>query len=121
MKAGRRDRCGAAFVAVALAWSLAGSTVAQEACLRPVPPEAVRPPEDDPEFRAFLGDEYETYLLAMQDYLNCLGREHETASAEVSRVMARWLLWFGDDAVLHEAAPEAEQDGIRPASPASSR
>ena len=31
---------------------------AQEACLRPIPPEEIEPPRDDPEFRAFLNQEY---------------------------------------------------------------
>ena len=80
---------------------LAASAAAQEACLRPIPPEAIRPPQNDPEFRAFLNEEYQVYLLGMQDYLNCLGREHESATKETNEVMARWLLWFGDDAVIH--------------------
>lgn len=32
---------------------------AQEACLRPVPPEEVKPPADDREFRNFLNEEYQ--------------------------------------------------------------
>lgn len=77
------------------------ASAAQEACLRPIPPEAIKPPQDDPDFRAFLNQEYEVYLLEMQDYLNCLGREHESATKETNAVMARWLLWFGDDAAIH--------------------
>ena len=69
--------------------------------LRPVPPEEIRPPADDREFRDFLNGEYQAYLLAMQDYLNCLGREHESATKEVNEIMARWMLWFGDDARIH--------------------
>lgn len=88
-----------------------GGAAAQEACLRPVPPEAVRPPERDPELRGFLNDEYQTYLLDMQEYLNCLGREHASATAETNRVMARWLLWFGKDAVLHEDTRQAPDAG----------
>ena len=37
----------------------------------------------------------------MQEYLNCLGREHESATKETNEVLARWLLWFGDDAAIH--------------------
>ena len=84
----------------------AGSAAAQEACLRPLPPEEVRPPTDDREFRDFLNQEYQTYLLAMQEYLNCLGREHEIATKEVNEIMARWMLWFGDDARIHSDSPE---------------
>jgi hypothetical protein len=85
-------------LALVLILGVAGSATAQEACLRPVPPEAVHPPENDPEFRAFLNEEYQAYLLEMQEYLNCLGREHESATKEVNEIMARWMLWFGDDA-----------------------
>lgn len=66
-----------------------------------MPPEAVRPPDDDAAFRDFLNEEYQAYLLAMQEYLNCLGREHESATKEVNEIIARWMLWFGDDAKLH--------------------
>lgn len=84
-----------------LALGVAASAAAQEACLRPVPPEAVRPPEGDAEFRQFLNQEYQAYLVQMQEYLNCLGREHESATKEVREIMARWILWFGDDAKIH--------------------
>ena len=85
-------------LALCLAFGVATSAAAQEACLRPVPPEAVRPPQDDAEFQAFLNEEYQSYLLQMETYLNCLGREHESATKEVNEIMARWILWFGDDA-----------------------
>lgn len=88
-------------LALGITLGAASSTTAQEACLRPVPPEEVRPPTDDREFRDFLNEEYQAYLLAMQEYLNCLGREHESATKEVNEVMARWMLWFGDDARIH--------------------
>lgn len=68
--------------------------------MRPIPPEAIEPPQDDPEFRAFLNGEYEAYLLEMQEYLNCLGREHESATKETNELIVRWLLWFGNDAVI---------------------
>jgi hypothetical protein len=84
--------------ALILALGLTASATAQEACLRPISPEAIRPPTNDPEFRSFLNEEYQVYLLGMQDYLNCLGREHESATKEVNEIMARWLLWFGDNA-----------------------
>ncbi len=83
----------------------AAQAAAQEACLRPVPPEEVKPPTDDREFRDFLNQEYQAYLLAMQEYLNCLGREHESATKEVNEIMARWMLWFGDDAKIHSREP----------------
>ena len=88
-------------IALILMLGLACSASAQEVCLRPIPPEAIHPPQNDPEFRTFLNEEYQAYLLGMQDYLNCLGREHESATKEVNEVMARWMLWFGNDAVIH--------------------
>ena len=97
-------------LAVGYSLAAASSAAAQEACLRPVPPEEVEPPADDREFRDFLNQEYQVYLLAMQDYLNCLGREHESATKEVNEIMARWMLWFGDDARIHS-------DGREPARP----
>jgi hypothetical protein len=89
-------------LALGLFLGMAASALAQEACLRPVPPEKIAPPRDDPEFRAFLNQEYQAYLLGMQDYLNCLGREHDSARKETSEVMSRWVLWFGDDAVIRQ-------------------
>src|SRR5687768_6217111 len=93
-----RRACG---IALILMLGPVASAAAQETCLRPIPPEAVSPPRDDPELRAFLNQEYETYLLGMQEYLNCLGREHESATKETNEIMARWLLWFGSDAAIH--------------------
>ena len=93
-----------------LVFGAAGSAAAQEACLRPVPPEAVRPPEDDAEFREFLNEEYQSYLLDMQDYLNCLGREHESATKEVNEIMARWMLWFGKDARIRSKEADPRRD-----------
>lgn len=93
-------------LALAVTLEAASSAAAQEACLRPVPPEEVKPPADDREFRDFLNQEYQAYLLAMQDYLNCLGREHESATKEVNEIMARWMLWFGDDARIHSDGRE---------------
>lgn len=87
-----------ALVALGFMLGVVSSAAAQEACPRPVPPEAVRPPTDDAEFRAFLNEEYQSYLLRMQEYLNCLGREHESATKEIREIMARWMLWFGEDA-----------------------
>jgi hypothetical protein len=94
-------RQGACRLVIFLMLGAAGPAAAQEACLRPIPPEEVPPPKDDPEFHAFLNEEYQAYLLGMQEYLNCLGREHESATKEVNEIMARWMLWFGDDARIH--------------------
>jgi hypothetical protein len=87
---------------LSLLLGMAVAVGAQEACLRPVQPEEIALPRNDPEFRAFLNQEYQAYLLGMQDYLNCLGREHDSARKETSEVMRRWALWFGDDAVIRQ-------------------
>lgn len=93
-----RWRFSALVLGLLLGWTVVAA--AQEACLRPISPEEIAPPRNDPEFRAFLNQEYQAYLLGMQDYLNCLGREHDSATKETSEVLARWVLWFGDDAVI---------------------
>ena len=85
-----------------LCLGMAITAAAQEVCLRPIPPKEIKPPRDDPEFRAFLNQEYQAYLLGMQDYLNCLGREHDSARKETSDVLVRWVSWFGDDAVIRQ-------------------
>ena len=92
-------------LALGITLGAANSVAAQEACLRPVPPEEIKPPPNDREFRDFLNQEYQAYLLAMQEYLNCLGREHESATKEVNEIMARWMLWFGDDARIRSQEP----------------
>ena len=75
----------------------AGSAAAPEACLRPVPPEEVKPPADDREFRDFLnGSIKPTFGDAGVPELPRPGST--SATKEVNEVMARWMLWFGDDA-----------------------
>jgi hypothetical protein len=96
-------------MALGVTLGAASSAAAQEACLRPVPPEEVKPPTADREFRDFLNQEYQAYLLEMQEYLNCLGREHESATKEVNEIMARWILWFGDDARIRSESGRPAQ------------
>lgn len=43
-----------------------GPAFGQEDCPRPVAPDGIEPPEDDPEFRAFLNQDYQTYLVDME-------------------------------------------------------
>lgn len=81
---------------------------AQEFCLRPEEPFPFEPPRDDPELYAFINEEYQTYIVAMQDYLNCLGEEQAQASRETKEVLDRWISYFGDDAVL--SLPMEEED-----------
>ena len=76
------------------------TAMAQEFCDRPIPPEDLAPPsaEADPEFRAFLNAEYQDYLGAAEDYINCLGREHQSVFEEMRVVLDQWTRRFGDDA-----------------------
>jgi hypothetical protein len=76
----------------------ASASMAQEFCDRPIPPEDLVPPRDDPEFRDFLNSEYEDYLGAAESYINCLGREHQSTFEEMRVILDRWTRYFGDDA-----------------------
>ena len=104
-----RNSAFAAIGALAVALVALLPASAQEMCLRPPDPYPYPPPQDDPELYAFINAEYRTYMLAMQDYLNCLGDEHVTASREVKEVLDRWVEYFGDDAGLQlDMLPEDE-------------
>lgn len=61
---------------LAAALSSGAAAQAQTFCDRPLPPEDLSPPRDDPEFRAFLNEEYKAYMIAMEDYLNCSQTEY---------------------------------------------
>lgn len=86
-----------AFAIVVVA--LSGARVdAQSFCYRPEPPSDLEPPSDDPALRAILNDDYERYLLDVEDYLNCVNDEARTVTAESREVLARWTEYFGDEA-----------------------
>ena len=69
-------------------------------CYRPAPPYPFEPPRDDPGFYAFINEQYQRYLVDMQDYINCLNEEQHDAFEESQHVLQRWLDYFGDDAVM---------------------
>lgn len=79
---------------------MGSASMAQEFCDRPIPPEDLVPPRDDPEFRDFLNSEYEEYLGAAEEYINCLGREHQSTFEEMRGILERWTRYFGDDAKM---------------------
>lgn len=89
-----------AWLALALVALLAAPAPAQEVCARPIPPEDLAPPADDTELRDFLNGEYEHYLRAAEEYINCLGREHQGIFEEMRQVLERWTRYFGEDAVM---------------------
>ena len=85
---------------LAAALSSGAAAQAQTFCDRPLPPEDLSPPRDDPEFRAFLNEEYKAYMSAMEDYLNCSQAEYSDSIEEQKRIINRWVPYFGTEAVL---------------------
>lgn len=85
---------------LAAALSSGAAAQAQIVCDRPLPPEDLSPPRDDPEFRAFLNEEYKAYMSAMEDYLNCSQAEYSDSIEEQKRIINRWVAYFGTEAVL---------------------
>ncbi|MBM9595100.1 hypothetical protein [Roseitranquillus sediminis] len=88
---------------LALAAGLAlvsASAGAQIACLPPEEPYPYEPPRDDPELRAIINEQYETYVLEVEDYINCLRDEADLASIQAREVVERWVRWFGEDAAV---------------------
>ena len=85
---------------LAAALSSGAAAQAQTFCDRPLPPEDLSPPQDDPEFRAFLNEEYKAYMSAMEDYLNCSQTEYSDSIEEQKRIINRWVAYFGNEAVL---------------------
>ena len=90
-------------LATMLALLTASPSLAQEICDRPLPPEDLVPPRDDPEFRDFLSSEYEDYLGAAESYINCLGREHQSTFEEMRVIVGRWTRYFGEEARMRRA------------------
>lgn len=85
-------------VAMVVAGLYATAADAQSFCYRPEPPPDLAPPQDDPELRAFLNDEYARYLLDVEDYLNCVNDEARTVAAESRDILTRWTEYFGEEA-----------------------
>ena len=93
---------------------MASASIAQEFCDRPIPPEDLVPPRNDPEFRDFLNSEYEDYLGAAESYINCLGREHQSTFEEMRLILDRWTRYFGDDARMRLSMRPTDTPGTYP-------
>ena len=97
-----------AFAAILAALVPFGSA-AQVGCVPPEEPYVFEPPRDDPELRALINEQYETYLFGIEDYLNCLHAESNRAAAEARVVIERWVGHFGDEAALR--LRQSDRDG----------
>ena len=73
---------------------------AQVACLPPEEPYPYEPPANDPELRAIINEQYQAYVLEVEDYINCLRDEADQASVQAREVIERWVRYFGDEAVV---------------------
>ncbi|WP_299655233.1 hypothetical protein [uncultured Jannaschia sp.] len=71
---------------------------AQVGCLPPEAPFAYAPPEDDPELRALIDEQYQDYIDGTEDYLNCLNDEAVRARTEFRAIFDRYVRYFGDGA-----------------------
>ncbi|WP_299843147.1 hypothetical protein [uncultured Jannaschia sp.] len=71
---------------------------AQVGCLPPEEPFAYAPPEDDPELRALIDEQYQDYIDGTEAYLNCLNDEAARARVEFQVILDRYLTYFGDGA-----------------------
>ena len=69
---------------------------AQVGCLPPEEPFAYAPPEDDPELRALIDEQYQDYIDGTETYLKCLDDEAVRARAEFQTVFNRYVEYFGD-------------------------
>ncbi len=69
---------------------------AQVGCLPPEEPFAYAPPEDDPELRDLIDQQYQDYIEGTEDYLNCLNDEAMRARTEFQTVFNRYVEYFGD-------------------------
>lgn len=83
---------------LALCCALGAMAGAQSLCYRPEPPPDLPPPDDDPDLRALLNDEYARYLLDVEEYLNCANDEAHAVMEESRDVLARWTAYFGAEA-----------------------
>ncbi|WP_299844579.1 hypothetical protein [uncultured Jannaschia sp.] len=71
---------------------------AQVGCLPPEKPFAYAPPENDPELRDLIDQQYQDYIDGTEDYLNCLNDEAMRARTEFQTVFNRYVEYFGDGA-----------------------
>jgi hypothetical protein len=94
--------------AAILATLVAAPTLAfgQVGCLPPEVPFAYEPPKDDPELRAMIDEDYQTYVRDAETYLNCLNAEAMRIRTEFDGVMRRYVLYFGSDAAMKSGAAD---------------
>lgn len=76
---------------------------AQVACLPPEVPFAYAPPEDDPELRALIDEEYQAYIRDTEAYLNAEGVR---VRAEFDTLLRRYVTFFGIEAGVAHDAPD---------------
>lgn len=87
----------------------AGSTSAQTfhegddillgGCLPPEEPYQFELP-DDPELRQMINEDYQTFILEAEDYMNCLQAEQQRTFNKINAILQRYIAYFGDDAAL---------------------
>ncbi|PZX14220.1 hypothetical protein LX81_03019 [Palleronia aestuarii] len=95
-------RTGATLLCLAMAPAPA---TAQVGCLPPEEPFAYEPPDDDPELRALIDEQYQAYINGTESYLNCLNDEAVRARAEFQTILNRYLRYFGDEAGVEFDVP----------------
>lgn len=78
---------------------------AQVGCLPPEEPFPYAPPEDDPELRALIDEQYQDDIVGTETYLNCLNTEATRVRDEYQAIMGRYMRFFGSDAGLKFDAP----------------
>ena len=98
--------CSAVFAILLAAITVPTSASAQVGCLPPEEPFAYEPPEDDPELRALIDEQYQAYILGSETYLNCLNDEATRVRAEFRTVLERYLRFFGDEAGIEIEVPD---------------
>ena len=79
---------------------------AQVGCLPPAAPFAYAPPEDDPELRDLIDEEYQDYIRDTGTYLNCLNAESARVRGEFDTVMTRYVRFFDIEADIGSDATD---------------
>lgn len=92
--------------AAAVTLLAAAPALAQIGCLPPATPFGYEPPEDDPELRAMIDEDYQTYIRDTETYLNCLNAESMRVRSEFDDVMERYVEYFGSGAAMKYDAPD---------------
>ncbi|MAU95507.1 MULTISPECIES: hypothetical protein [Aurantimonadaceae] len=77
-----------------------------QACVPPVEPYPYAPPDNDPELREYINQEYADYMESIEDYMRCLQNESRRAFSQADTVFKRWIQYFGKDAVIRYDSAE---------------